>query len=187
LCPGRRAGVPLSESQVLLSLALLVLVGLLGLAIGSFLNVVIYRVPRGESLVAPPSHCPLCEHPIRDRHNIPILGWLVLRGRCADCAAPISPRYPLVEALTAALFVLLAARLDALHLTSAVPAYLWFASAGVALAAIDLDEHRLPSSIIFSSYPVIAALLTASAAAEGAWWPLARAGLGARRCSGASC
>jgi leader peptidase (prepilin peptidase)/N-methyltransferase len=89
---------------------LLIVAALLGLAVGSFLNVVIYRVPRGESLVRPGSHCPHCGNAVRNRHNIPVLGWLVLRGRCADCQARVSARYPLVEAGTAALFVAVAAR-----------------------------------------------------------------------------
>jgi leader peptidase (prepilin peptidase)/N-methyltransferase len=76
-----------------------------GAAIGSFLNVVIYRLPRGESLVHPASHCPGCDHAIRPRDNVPVLGWLWLRGRCRDCAIKISARYPGVEALTAALAV----------------------------------------------------------------------------------
>lgn len=79
----------------------------LGGAVGSFLNVVIYRLPLGMSLVQPGSHCPACKHPIRWFHNVPILGWLILRGRCRDCRAKISARYPLVEALTAGLFALL--------------------------------------------------------------------------------
>ena len=91
-------------------LFLLGVAGLLGLAVGSFLNVVIYRVPRDESLVRPGSHCPHCGNEVRNRHNIPMFGWLLLRGKCADCKAPISPRYPLVEAGTAALFVAVAAR-----------------------------------------------------------------------------
>ena len=74
---------------------LLIIVGVLGLAVGSFLNVVIHRVPRDESLVRPGSHCPRCGNPVRARHNVPVLGWLMLRGRCADCAVRISPRYPL--------------------------------------------------------------------------------------------
>ena len=94
----------LSQASALNAVAV-VIAGLLGLAIGSFLNVVIHRVPRGESLSTPGSHCPACHHPIRARHNVPVLGWLILRGRCADCAAPISPRYPLVELLTGVLFV----------------------------------------------------------------------------------
>src|SRR3954453_9233125 len=83
-----------------------VIAGVLGLAIGSFLNVVIYRVPTGLSVVSPPSACPKCGHEIRNRHNVPVLGWLVLRGRCYDCQAPISARYPLVEAGTGVLFAL---------------------------------------------------------------------------------
>lgn len=69
-----------------------------GAVLGSFLNVVIYRTPRGESVVFGGSRCPRCESPIRPRDNIPILGWLLLRGRCRDCGISISPQYPLVEA-----------------------------------------------------------------------------------------
>ncbi|MEP6799740.1 MAG: prepilin peptidase, partial [Lapillicoccus sp.] len=157
----------------------LILSGGLGLVIGSFLNVVIYRVPRGESLMRPPSHCPSCGAPIRNRHNVPVLGWLVLRGRCADCGARISARYPLVEAGTAVLFVALAWRLAQLDLVSALPAYLTFAAVGIALAAIDLDCSRLPNVLVLPSYPVLAVLLAMSAGIEGDWWSLVRAGLGA--------
>lgn len=86
----------------------LVWLALLGGSMGSFLNVVVYRWPLGESLLHPSSRCPVCRHPIRPWHNVPVLGWLWLRGKCRDCGAKISPRYPLVEALMAALFVLLA-------------------------------------------------------------------------------
>jgi leader peptidase (prepilin peptidase)/N-methyltransferase len=79
--------------------------GLFGAAFGSFLNVVIWRLPRGESVVTPPSACPECGTRIRPYDNVPVLSWLLLRGRCRDCAIPISRRYPLVEALTAALLV----------------------------------------------------------------------------------
>ncbi len=77
--------------------------GVLGAVFGSFLNVVAYRLPRHESLIAPPSHCPGCGAPVKPYDNIPILSWLLLRGRCRSCGEPISPRYPLVEALTAVL------------------------------------------------------------------------------------
>ncbi len=77
--------------------------GLLGAIFGSFLNVVAYRLPRRESLVTPASHCPNCDAPVKPYDNIPILSWLLLRGHCRSCHEPISPRYPLVEALTAAL------------------------------------------------------------------------------------
>ncbi len=79
--------------------------GVLGAIVGSFLNVVSYRLPRHESLISPASHCPKCGTPVKPYDNIPILSWLLLRGRCRSCAAPISPRYPLVEVLTAALCV----------------------------------------------------------------------------------
>lgn len=87
--------------EVLLECALFVV----GLAFGSFLNVCIARIPRDQSIVSPRSHCPHCQKPIRWRDNIPLLSWIVLRGRCRDCGQPISLRYPLVELLTAGLFV----------------------------------------------------------------------------------
>jgi leader peptidase (prepilin peptidase)/N-methyltransferase len=151
----------------------------LGLAVGSFLNVVIHRVPQGESLLRPRSRCPNCHAPIRYRHNIPVLGWLMLRGRCADCAAPIGLRYPIVEAATAVLFVAVTVLLSRMHLLSALPAYLYFAAIGLALSVIDIEHRRLPNAIVLPSYPVLATLLAASAAVERDWWPLARAGLGA--------
>jgi leader peptidase (prepilin peptidase) / N-methyltransferase len=77
--------------------ALIILVLVVGLCLGSFLNVVIYRLPRGLSLLRPGSSCPACGAPIRPQHNLPLIGWLLLRGRCADCRAPISLRYPLIE------------------------------------------------------------------------------------------
>jgi leader peptidase (prepilin peptidase)/N-methyltransferase len=88
----------------------------LGSIIGSFLNVVIYRLPLGMSLSSPESRCPKCERPIRWYHNVPVLGWLMLRGRCADCGARISARYPMVEAILGAVFVLVA-MLDLLWIT----------------------------------------------------------------------
>jgi leader peptidase (prepilin peptidase)/N-methyltransferase len=150
----------------------------LGLAVGSFLNVVIHRVPAGLSVTSPPSSCPACGHHIRNRHNVPIVGWLVLRGRCADCHAGISPRYPLVELLTGALFAALAWRMDELNLTSALPAFCCFAAAGIALAAIDLDLRILPNRIVLPSLIVVALLLVLASAINGDWWALARAALG---------
>jgi leader peptidase (prepilin peptidase) / N-methyltransferase len=145
---------------------LLVIVGLLGLAVGSFLNVVIHRVPRDESLVAPGSHCPECGAAIRNRHNIPVLGWLMLRGKCADCERPISARYPLVEAATAALFVAVAAKFG---FSWELPAYLYLAAVAIALAAIDLDVMRLPNAIVLPSYLVAAALLVPAAVLHDDW------------------
>ena len=82
--------------------------GFVGACIGSFLNVVAYRMPRGMSVVWKPSHCPSCSHPIRARDNVPVLGWLALRGKCRDCGEPISPRYAIVEAVMGAVFFVLA-------------------------------------------------------------------------------
>jgi leader peptidase (prepilin peptidase)/N-methyltransferase len=79
--------------------------GVLGAIVGSFLNVVVHRLPRHESLVSPASHCPRCGTPVKPYDNIPILSWLLLRGRCRSCGEPISPRYPLVEGLTGVLCV----------------------------------------------------------------------------------
>ena len=77
----------------------------LGACIGSFLNVVVWRLPRGESLIRPASHCPKCDHPLAWFDNIPVFGWIALRGKCRYCGNPISPRYPIVEAITGLLFV----------------------------------------------------------------------------------
>src|SRR5438270_5388220 len=82
-----------------------VFAGALGAAVGSFLNVVIYRLPKGISLVRPRSHCPGCGNPVKPQDNVPVLGWLLLRGRCRSCQARISARYPGVEAVTAVLAV----------------------------------------------------------------------------------
>ncbi len=88
--------------------AALVLVGLVGLCVGSFLTVVVRRVPSGESLSGLPGVCPACGHSIRARDAVPVLSWLLLRGRCRDCGALIPRRYPAIELATAALFVLAA-------------------------------------------------------------------------------
>jgi leader peptidase (prepilin peptidase)/N-methyltransferase len=159
-----------------------VLIGLmaaLGLVLGSFVNVLIHRVPRGESLVLPASRCPGCGSPIRPWHNVPVLSYLVLRGRCASCAERISPVYPAVEMVTAGLFVAITVRLKQLDLLSALPAYLYFTAIAVALAVIDLRHRRLPNAIVLPSFPVLAALVIASAAVHRDWAGLGRAGIGA--------
>jgi leader peptidase (prepilin peptidase)/N-methyltransferase len=145
-----------------------------GLIIGSFLNVVVWRVPRGESVVRPPSACPSCGHAIRPRDNIPVLGWLLLHGKCRDCSAPISARYPLVEAATGALFAVMAARFGA---SLELPAYLYLAAVGMALALIDLDVKRLPDVLTLPSYAVGAVLLGIASLDDPG--QLLRAGLGA--------
>jgi leader peptidase (prepilin peptidase)/N-methyltransferase len=147
-----------------------VAVALIGLVIGSFLNVVIYRVPVRESLIAPASHCPECDSPIRPWHNVPVAGWLVLRGRCRDCRAPISVRYPLVEATTAVLFVAMTAHFG---LSAKLPAFLYLSAIAVVLALIDIDVRRLPNSIVLPSY-LVGALLFIPAAVQGDWYSIAR-------------
>jgi leader peptidase (prepilin peptidase)/N-methyltransferase len=102
-------------------------VGVLGLLIGSFLNVVVWRVPRGESVVSPPSACPDCGTAIRHRDNVPVAGWLLLAGRCRDCEAPISARYPLVEARRRACSPSWPLRFG---LDPALPAFLYLAASG---------------------------------------------------------
>jgi leader peptidase (prepilin peptidase)/N-methyltransferase len=165
-------------------------VGVFGAAIGSFLNVVIHRVPLGVSVVRPPSACPACSAPVRPYDNIPIVSWLVLRGRCRDCAAPFSVRYPLVELVTALAFAGIAAwqlpallatttPTDALSVLLVTIAVLSFAAISIALAAIDLDAHRLPDAIVLPSYGVLAALLAGAAIATGDVEAAARAAAGA--------
>ena len=158
---------------------LVVLIAILGLAIGSFLNVVISRVPAHASLVRPPSHCPTCGHWIRNRHNIPVLGWLMLRGRCADCQIHISVRYPLVELLTAALFAAVTLRFIDLQQLAALPAMLYFTAMGISLSLIDLDVGRLPNAIVFPSYLVLGSLLAIAALVQRDPAALLRAGVGA--------
>ena len=158
---------------------LLVVVGTLGLVIGSFLNVVIHRVPRGESLIRPGSHCPHCNEPVQMRHNVPLVGWLVLRGRCARCHAGISARYPLVELGTAVVFVAVTVQVTRLGMLAALPAYLFFAAVAIALTAIDLDVLRLPNAIVYPSYVVLAALLALASFLGGSVEPLMRAAVGA--------
>lgn len=121
-------------------LPVLVLTAILGLAVGSFLNVVVWRLPRGESLNRPGSHCPGCDHAVRAHDNVPVLSWLALRGRCRDCGMRVSARYPLVEAATAALWVAVVAAGwgDATEIVLG----LVFVTMLVPVVLIDLD-HRL--------------------------------------------
>lgn len=133
-------------------------VALLGCAIGSFLNVCIYRLPRDLSVVSPPSSCPGCGERIRWYHNVPVLSWVALGGRCASCRAPISVRYPIVEALTGAVFLV---HVLVLGLDPILPVRLAFAAAMIVLFAIDLEHQILPDVI---TLPGIALGFIAS------WW-----------------
>ena len=124
----------------------MVLAGVLGAVLGSFLNVVIHRLPRGESVVSPRSRCPSCGTQIAGYDNVPVLSWLFLRGRCRHCGASISPRYPAVELLTALAFaaVVLVRGFDD-DLLLELP----FVAALIALAGIDLDHKLLPNKIVY--------------------------------------
>ena len=119
--------------------------GLFGLVIGSFLNVVVYRVPQGLSIARPPSHCPACQHELAPYDNIPLLSWVVLRGRCRTCRAPISPRYPMIEAVTALTFAGMALALPG---PLALPSLLLVAAAAIAAVAIDFDGLAIPWSVV---------------------------------------
>lgn len=132
--------------------------GAFGAVLGSFLNVVIWRLPRGESVVSPPSACPACGAQIKPYDNVPVLSWLWLRGRCRNCGISISPRYPLVETLTAVLMAL-------------VPIFLgtgndqWIGYALVLilvpLTFIDLDHRILPNKITYPAVPIAIGLTAA--------------------------
>jgi leader peptidase (prepilin peptidase)/N-methyltransferase len=134
------------------------LAAVLGAVIGSFLNVVIWRLPRGESLATPGSRCPHCERPIAPYDNVPVLSWLILRGRCRHCGAPISVRYPAVELLTAVVFAgIVAVRGFDEGLVLELP----FAACLIALAGIDFDHRLLPNKIVYpmAVYGLAATLL----------------------------
>lgn len=122
------------------------LAAVLGAVLGSFLNVVIHRLPLGESLVAPGSRCPSCRTPLAPYDNVPVVSWLVLRGRCRHCGAPISPRYPVVELVTALTFAaVVAVRGADDDLLLELP----FVACLIALAGIDLDHRLLPNRIVY--------------------------------------
>lgn len=160
------------------------LVGLLGLAIGSFLNVVVHRIPAGMSVVAPASSCPGCGHEIRGRDNVPVVSWLLLRARCRDCDAPVSARYPLVEAATGLLFVAVtllsvlapwstSAAPDGvpgtIHAATLLVALLYLMAISISLTLIDLDTHTLPNRIVLPAYIVLPVLLLVASAVSGDW------------------
>jgi leader peptidase (prepilin peptidase)/N-methyltransferase len=170
-----------------------VLVGALGLLIGSFLNVVVYRVPSGMSVVSPPSACPRCGTGIRPVDNVPVLSWVVLGGRCRSCRTSIPVRYPLVELAGGLAFIgvawwwtaralpgsgdgLTASDLGASSL--ALVAFLYLAAITISLALIDLDVRRLPDAIVLPAYPVLAVLLGSSSVLVGDVAALGRAAIG---------
>lgn len=133
-------GVLTGMSNTFLAIAAFVL----GSAVGSFLNVCIYRIPEGKSVVTPPSSCPACGARIPFYHNIPIVSYLVLRGRCSSCSAPISIRYPLVELLTGLMAAALALEFGP---TVELPVYFVFISALIVVTFIDLDHRIIPDVV----------------------------------------
>lgn len=157
--------------------------GLFGVIIGSFLNVVIWRLPRGESLV-PGSHCPKCGRLIRAWQNVPVISWIVLGGRCAGCRQRISVRYPLIELATGAAFAGVAwwlvhafgwpgdELLPAIGWWLTALGYFWFAAAGVALTVIDIEHHRLPDAIVGPAFVIVIVALSAASllSAGGPEW-----------------
>jgi leader peptidase (prepilin peptidase)/N-methyltransferase len=155
--------------------------GLFGLLIGSFLNVVIYRLPAGGSISTPASACTRCGSRIRPWDNVPVLSWLVLGGKCRDCRAPISARYPLVELATGVFFAAVtwwmvsaapitagAAGVEIAAWGVTLVAFLYLCAISVALAMIDVDTHTLPNRIIYPAYLVSGSLLPAAALLSGA-------------------
>ncbi|RWZ64301.1 prepilin peptidase [Labedella populi] len=166
-----------------------VLVGVFGLLIGSFLNVVVYRVPNGLSVVSPPSACPGCGEGIKPYDNVPVLSWLVLGGKCRSCREPISARYPLVELAGGAAFVGVAWWWTASTGLQATPtaviasglglvAFLYLAAISLALGLIDLDVHRLPDRIVLPAYVVLTVLLGTASIIAGDPGALGRAAIG---------
>ncbi|MCC7076705.1 MAG: prepilin peptidase [Acidimicrobiia bacterium] len=145
----------------------LVLVGVLGLVVGSFLNVVIARVPAGESIVAPPSACPECKTEIKPYDNIPVLSYLILRGRCRSCGARISVQYPLVEVGCAALWIVVFLRFDGLTWSFVLAAVLL--ASLLALAVVDAQTFRLPNAITYTTFVMGLVLVVTASAATGEW------------------
>ena len=136
-----------------------VFLGIVGAAVGSFLNVVVWRLPRGESLSYPGSHCPKCDQAIRPWENIPILSWVLLRGRCSNCGLPISLRYPLVETANAVLFLAVGWRVwNSTMPLMALWGYLFLAGCLLAASLIDIEHFLIPDKITFSGM-VVAVLL----------------------------
>ena len=152
----------------------LAFVALVGAVVGSFLNVVIHRVPRGESLVRPGSRCPRCDTPLSPRDNVPLLSWLLLGGRCRSCHTPISPRYPFVELFTAAAFVGVAL---ARGVDEGLLLELPFVAVLIAVAGIDAEHRIVPNRIVVPA--AVFAVAAAGAVEPGHLPELVIAGAGA--------
>ena len=149
----------------------------LGLVVGSFLNVVIHRVPEKQSVVRPRSRCPRCQTTLKPWDNVPVVSWLLLRGRCRNCHGAISFRYPLIEVATAILFVAAALRLGDDD-PAVLPAFLVVFAALLAISAVDLERFIVPNRILYPALFMAAPLLVVAAALDGDWSSLLGAALG---------
>ncbi len=154
---------------------------LFGFVIGSFVGVVADRVPRSLSIVRPGSHCTSCDEPLRPIDNIPVLSYLILRGRCHSCGVRIPPRDLYVESTTAALFVVIAWRIPTMW---AIPAYCVLAAGLVALSAIDLSHKRLPTPIVYITSAAAGLLVIAASFPSHRVGHLIPALIGAAACFG---
>ena len=146
-----------------------VMCGVFGLLFGSFGNVVIHRVPEGESVVSPPSACPGCANPITPRDNIPVLSWLLLRGRCRNCGEPISPRYPIVEITSAVLFAVTGYAFASADPPDywVLPAMMLYVWVLLIVSVIDFETRRIPNALTYTLTPVLAVLLLGAAVLGG--------------------
>jgi len=158
-----------------MSAALGAMAGIIGLVIGSFIGVVVDRLPRQESIVSPPSHCVACSAPIRAYDNIPVVSYVLLRGRCRACGAHIPPRDAMLELGTGILFVLLAWRLTSAW---ALPAFCVLGASLVAISAIDVEHMRIPSTLVYVTAALGALLLVLASAGTHRWSALAAAAIG---------
>jgi leader peptidase (prepilin peptidase) / N-methyltransferase len=151
--------------------ALVLMVSILGLSVGSFVNVVAYRYPVGKSVVNPPSACPSCDHQLTAKELVPVISWMIQRARCRNCGSKVSARYPIVELICGAAFGLLAWRVGE---SWALPGYLSLAAFALALSVIDVDLHRLPWKMTYLTLIVGVVLLAAAAVLderpERIWW-----------------
>lgn len=144
----------------------IIFAGIFGLLIGSFLNVVIYRVPKKQSLLKPGSHCPKCNKEIPPYDNIPVFSYIFLLGKCRNCKTKISIRYPLVELLNAVVWMITMWRLG-LHIHTF--GYLFFFSGLIALSFIDIEKKLLPKSIVYPSGAVLIFFLVLSSIVNGTY------------------
>lgn len=150
--------------------------GVLGLIFGSFGTVAAWRIPRRETIVSGRSHCPECGAKITALENVPVLSWLVLRGRCRHCGNPISVRYPLIELATGVLFALSAAKFEWSVETFVYAAFFWVL---VVLTVIDLDHKLLPNRVVYPAFVAGWAGLVAAAIVDGTTDRLLDAAIGA--------